>query len=360
MGADLAATLSWEKRRGQVRSHKNNGFPIPPMKQLHVVAGVIRDAHDRVLLAKRTEDRDLAGLWEFPGGKVEPGESPEDALVRELREELGIQASVGEALIRVPQQYPGKRLVLDVRHVEFRGVPEGLDGQALQWVAADDLARYLMPPADRPVVAALTQPDRYLVTPAPGDDDEVWLASLAEALARGVKRVQLRAPGTEAARWARLVELAVVLCRDAKADVLLNGDIALAGQHGIGVHLRAAQLTGLVGAPLGASEVQRPPASRPGALPQKRGPSLVAASCHTADDLQRAQALGCDFVVLGPVNPTASHPEAPGIGWDAFAAMREQASLPIYALGGLSPADITDARAHGAQGIAAIRGLWPS
>ena len=328
------------------------------MKQIHVVAGVIRDARGQVLLARRTADRDLAGLWEFPGGKVEVGESPEAALVRELREELGIAARVGGSLIRVPQQYPGKRLVLDVRHVEFDGEPEGLDGQALAWVPQEDLAGYPMPPADVPVVAALTQPDRYLVTPAPGDDDEVWLVSLANSLARGVNRVQLRAPGIGSARWARLVELAVVLCREAKADVLLNGDIALARKFGIGVHLRAAQLTGLVGAQRDATEVQLPPPSRPGALTQKRGPGLVAASCHTANDLQRAQAFGCDFVVLGPVNPTASHPEAPGIGWDAFAAMREQASLPIYALGGLSPADIADARAHGAQGIAAIRGLW--
>jgi 8-oxo-dGTP diphosphatase len=85
---------------------------------------------------------------------------------------------------------------------------------------------------------------------------------------------------------------------------------------------------------------------------------LLAASCHTVEDLIRAQALGCDFVVLGPVLPTASHPGAPGIGWDAFAALRERVSLPIYAIGGLDPGDIGIARRHGGQGIAAIRGLW--
>ena len=138
-------------------------LPLHPQgeeKIVHVVAGVIRDARGRILLARRTIGRDLAGLWEFPGGKVEPGESPEDALVRELREELGIEASVGDALIRVPQQYPDKRLVLDVRRVEFDGMPAGLDGQALAWVALDALATYPMPPADRPVVAALT-PEQF-------------------------------------------------------------------------------------------------------------------------------------------------------------------------------------------------------
>lgn len=317
------------------------------MKQIHVVAGVIRDARGRILLARRTLGRDLAGLWEFPGGKVEPGESPEDALVRELREELGIEASVGEALLRVPQQYPDKRLVLDVRRVTFRGVPKGLDGQALAWSPLQALGKYPMPPADRPVVAALTQPDRYLVTPSPGDgEDAPWLESLAHALAGGVRRVQLRAPGLDALRWSGLAARAVALCLGAKAEVLLNGDIALAAQLGIGVHLRSAQLrdAGTVDA-LAAI---------------KAAGHAIGASCHDAIDLRHAESVGCDFAVLGPVRPTASHPGQPGIGWEAFALLREQVSLPIYALGGMSPADIADARAHGGQGVAAIRGLWPS
>src|SRR5688500_19620464 len=91
-------------------------------KQVEVVAGVICDARDRILLARRTEGRDLAGLWEFPGGKREPGESPEAALARELREELGIEVNVGAPLIAVPQAYPHKRLRLDVRRIaSYRG-----------------------------------------------------------------------------------------------------------------------------------------------------------------------------------------------------------------------------------------------
>ncbi len=314
------------------------------MKQIHVVAGVLRDAHGRVLLASRTEGRDLAGLWEFPGGKVEAGESPDVALVRELREELGIRAKVGESVIRVPQQYPGKRLVLDVRHVEFEGEPEGLDGQALVWVPLEALAGYPMPPADLPVVAALTQPDRYLVTPAPAGDDEAWLASLVAALGRGVQRVQLRAPGADARRWVVLAGRAVGACRRAGAEVLLNGDIALAGQLGVGVHLRSAQL--------------HDAALVPSLEALRAAGHAIAASCHDAGDLRRAEALGCTFVVLGPVQATASHPGQPGIGWESFAALREQVSLPIYAIGGMTSIDMEYARAHGAQGIAAIRGLW--
>ena len=140
------------------------------MKVVDVVAGVITDARGRILLARRTEGRDLAGLWEFPGGKREPGETPEAALVRELHEELGIVAHVGDHLITVPQRYPDKRLRLDVRHVtRWTGVPRGREGQALAWVPPHKLPSYAMPPADIPVVAALLQPDRYAITPGLAD-----------------------------------------------------------------------------------------------------------------------------------------------------------------------------------------------
>ncbi len=311
------------------------------MKQVHVVAGVLRDARGRVLLARRTEGRDLAGLWEFPGGKVEPGEAPEEALARELKEELGIDAVAGDAVIRVPQQYPDKRLVLDVRQVSFQGVPKGLDGQALMWAPMERLASYPMPPADRPVVAALLQPDLYLVTPEPAEDDAAWLQALQDTLAAGIRRVQLRAPGCEPSRWQRLVERAVACCREAGADVLVNGDLALAQRLKTGVHLRAAQLQ--------EDSLLEPIRTLGG---------TIGASCHHADDLARAEALGCSFAVLGPVRATATHPDASGIGWERFAELREQVSLPIYAIGGMGAQDLAAARAHGAQGIAAIRGLW--
>ena len=313
------------------------------LRFIHVAAAVITDVRGRILLARRTDGRDLAGLWEFPGGKREPGESPEQALIRELQEELGITVQVGAPLINVPQQYPDKRLRLDVRQVTaWQGVARGVEGQALAWVAPEKLTRYPMPPADRPVVAALLQPDRYLVTPEPGDDDAAWLASLSAALAAGIRRVQLRARAIDSQpRWRNLTETAVALCRKAGAETLVNGDIDLAREMGIGVHLRSTQLADL--------------SVRP--LPENL---TVAASCHDAEALQRAQALGCDFAVLGSVLPTATHPQASSLGWEGFAKLRESVSLPIYAIGGLSPADLHEARQHGAQGIAAIRALWPT
>jgi len=312
------------------------------LRSIHVVAGVIQDARGRILLTRRTETRDMPGLWEFPGGKREPGESSEAALVRELHEELGIDASVGDWLMEVPQRYPDKRLRLEVRHVaSWKGQPRGREGQALTWVPPDRLSRYSMPPADVPVVGVLRQPDRYLVTPEPGPDEALWLEQLGAALDAGVRRVHLRARQCEPLRWRALV--AEVASRFARRDVqwLLNRDITLAASLGLGVHLGSEQL---------ATSSQRPAA-----------PSLpLAASCHTPEDLRHAQRLGCDFAVLGPVLPTATHPGAASLGWAGFEQLREAVSLPLYAIGGLAPEDIAQARRHGAQGVAAIRALWPS
>lgn len=337
---------------------------------IHVLAAVITDARGRILLTRRTEGRDLAGLWEFPGGKLEPGETPEEALARELQEELGIQACVGEHLITVPQRYPHKRLRLEVRQVRrWTGVPRGREGQALAWVPPDKLAGYAMPPADIPVVAALRQPDRYAISPglpeascgsghsrdqacdeafvaiaAPEqplpDAAGAWLAGLEATLGSGIRRIQLRLLDTDPGLFRQLATIAANRCRSAGAELLLNADIALAAELGTGVHLRSSQLATL--------------AERP----QLAEGAPLAASCHTAEDLAHAARLGCDFVVLGAVKPTASHPGQPGIGWEAFGAMRETVSMPVYAIGGMDAGDIASARAHGAQGIAAIRGLW--
>lgn len=312
-----------------------------PLRSIHVVAGVISDVRGRILLTRRGEDSDLAGLWEFPGGKREPGETSAAALARELDEELGIEVEVGERLIEVPQQYPTKRLRLEVfRIARWKGTPRGREGQAMTWVDPGRLSRYSMPSADIPVVGALRQPELYLVTPAPGDQLQPWLASLEAALAAGTRRVQLRAPGMAAGAWRALAAAALAACRHAGAELLLNRDIALARELGTGVHLGSEQLSSLGERPL--------PPGQP-----------VGASCHTLDELHAAQSLGCDFAVLGPVQATATHPGAEPLGWERFADLRQHVGLPIYAIGGLGPGDVPVARGQGAQGIAAIRSLWP-
>jgi 8-oxo-dGTP diphosphatase len=308
---------------------------------VHVVAGVLTDARGRILLARRTAGRDLAGAWEFPGGKVEPGETVFQALDRELHEELGIRILGIEPLIRVPQAYRHKRIVLDVQRVSrFSGKPRGLEKQALAWSPPGKLATYPMPPADRPVVAALTDAPQYMITPPTVGDPAAFLARIETALLAGARRLQFRVEGLEAREKLALAAEVKRLCKQFGAAMLVNEDAQLAERLGCGLHLKTAQLMTLQARPFPVDV-------------------LVAASCHDARELAQAEALGLDFVVLGPVAVTSSHPDRAPLGWERFASLREAVSLPIYALGGMGAGELDTARRHGAQGVAGIRGLWP-
>ena len=310
-------------------------------QRIHVVAGVLSDAQGRVLLARRPSGKHSAGLWEFPGGKIEPGETAHAALRRELREEIGVEIGAIEPLIGVPWDFGDKSIFLDVyRVLDFAGTPQGHEGQVLAWRRIDELAAVAMPPPDRPVVTALRLPSHYAITPEPGDDDSVFLARVERALCDGARLLQLRAKVPAPARLRALARRAQALAREAGAELLLNANIELAQELDLG------------GVHLPATELMRSNA-RP--LPRER---WVAASCHDARELAHAAAIGIDFAVLGPVLPTRSHPDAATLGWERFAELCAAAPLPVYALGGLAAADLPCAKVAGAQGIAGISAFF--
>lgn len=311
---------------------------------VHVVAAALTAADGRVLMQRRAAGAHQGGLWEFPGGKLESGEDRWAGLVRELREELGVVATRGRPLIAVPHAYPDREVLLDVwRITAWEGEPRPLEAQPLKWVAPSDLGSLALPAADRPVVTALELPSRYLITPDVETDPGAWLQGLVSSVCSTAAMVQVRAPSRSPAEYQRLAGSAIdtLRARAPGTRVLLNADpdtVARVPQAD-GVHLNVRRMDGLDGRPL-------PP------------PRLVGASCHDARELERAQALRCDFAVLGPVKATASHPGATPLGWRTFTSLVASASLPVYALGGLGNGDLEAAWAAGAQGIAAIRGLW--
>ena len=309
--------------------------------RVHVAAGVVFDDRQRVLICRRAADVHQGGAWEFPGGKLEPGERPESALRRELEEEIGVRIISARPLIRLRHDYPDRRVLLDVWRVEsYSGKAAGQEGQPTKWVVPQQLARYRFPAANLPIIKALCLPDRYLITPEPDADHEYVLVYLEAALCRGVTLVQLRSRQQSQADYRALVSRMLGLCRAHNARLLLNAEPSLAEELGAdGVHLTSARLLALRERPLDETY-------------------LVGASCHDRRELAHACALNLDFAVVSPVRETPSHPDAKAIGFAGLRALTEQANLPVYALGGMTESDLISTFENGAQGIAAVRGLW--
>jgi len=309
------------------------------MRYIHVAAAVVKDRKGRVLISQRPGHVHQGGLWEFPGGKLEAGETPEVALKRELHEELGIVAQAARPLIRVRHDYPDKSVLLDVwRVTAFTGQPMGHEGQLVDWVAVEELDGRAFPAANESVIKAVKLPESYLITPEPVTDH--FLAELERSLVRNIKLVQLRAKALSPADYKALVPEVQAICHDANARLLLNADPQLAQQLGAdGVHLNSARLMACSERPLGLD-------------------SLVGASCHTQAEVEHACALGLDFVVVSPVQETRSHPGAAVLGFDGLRLLTELATVPVYALGGMGEADLDKAFRHGAQGVAAMSGFW--
>lgn len=309
-------------------------------KHIHVVAGVLRDARGRILLAQRTAGRHLAGQWEFPGGKREPGETPEAALRRELAEEIGVQAGALQRLIAVPWHYPEKSVLLDMyRVLDYTGAPHGREGQRLRWESLDRLADLEMPAADKPVLEALRLPSRYAITPEPGINLEAFYRRADSLFATGVRCLQLRSKQLTASQLEPIALHLRDIAQAHSASVLVNGYVELARELDVGVHLPSAPLMATTSRPLARDR-------------------LVGASCHDAVELAHATAIGADFAVLGPVLKTPSHAQSEPLGWERFAALCADAQLPVYALGGLGLDDEATAIAAGAQGIAGISVFW--
>jgi len=311
----------------------------PNRKIVHVAAAVITRPDGSVLLGQRAADTFYPGYWEFPGGKVEAGESPRDALIRELDEELGIRVKVAWPWITREHVYEHAHVSLHFFEVpDWEGELHDRVHAALSWQHADAMSVAPMLPANGPVLKALCLPRTMGITHAGEIGTAPQLARLDAALAGGLRLVQIREPGLASAERETFALAVADRCRQAGALVLVNDDSALARRIGAdGLHL---------------------PASRLAELDVRPAFEWVGASCHTRAELERAAALGLDYALLGAVKTTPSHPERTALGWKAFAEMAGRLPMPVFALGGLGADDLCDAKAAGAHGIAAIRAVW--
>ena len=333
--------------------------------KIHVVAAVLENPVGFVLVAQRPPGKSLAGAWEFPGGKIKAGETRLGALERELEEELGIHVEEARPLIRYRHIYPELEVDLDAwRVTRRRGAPYGREGQAVAWLDPGELLEFGLLPADAVIVKALQLPTMVLVTPASAPEGEGAFLDALEAYAETCRQpgsqpsplVCLRRPDLDPVPLLELAAGAACRLDGTGVRLLLHGD--------------PADLASLLLDPPGAlrdrlgdvvAGLHVPARSLPGLSERPVPDSLwFGVSCHRAAELQAAAQIGADYAFLGNVHPTTSHPGQPGLGWDKFAESVADLPLPVYGIGGLNPTDLDAAWAAGAQGIAAIRGLWPT
>jgi 8-oxo-dGTP diphosphatase len=254
---------------------------------------------------------------------------------------LGIVVTRAAPWLTRRYDYAHAHVELDFFRVfEWRGDPHGRDGQAIAWQDPADVEVTPLLPANAPVLKALALPPVYAISMAEDPGEAVFLARAGAAIDAGLRLIQVREKSFAPERLRELAERLLAMAAPHGARVLLNGDADTARKLGCaGVHWSAARL-------LAARE-------RPTDM-------LCAASTHDAAELAQAVKLGVDFAVLGPVRATPSHPDAQPLGWARFAELVHRSPLPVYALGGLSRADLDAAIDHGAHGVALRRAAWPA
>lgn len=311
---------------------------------LNVAVGVIINTDGEILLAQRPEGKSWSGWWEFPGGKIERTETAKEALVRELKEELDIQVTTATPWVTFDYEYPKTKVRLAFFLVSaWEGTPKGLEQQSFAWTSpekASELGELL--PASIPPIKWLSLSPCYAITPEfnSNTDSAALSAYVDNSIAKGATLFQFRQPnwpkGSASKELKALFEELLELCHQRGAKLLINSTHprnwwSLAD----GVQLRSTDAIQLD---------ERP-------VPEDK---LLAISTHHLADVLYAQILNADFIVLGHVNNTASHPKEDALGWEAFEAFAKEAKRPVYAIGGLSPDDLQIAREHHAHGVAGI------
>ena len=317
----------------------------PPLPITPVAVAVIERPDGACLLARRPPGKPYAGYWEFPGGKVEPGESVAAALARELHEELGIAVTRADPWLVQTFAYPHATVALHFFRVRaWRGEPHGREAQEITWQRPEAVGVAPLLPANGPIFRALNLPPVMAISQAEALGPGEFLRRLEARLGGGLRLLQLREKTMRGDALAGLARRAVELAHAHGARVVINGEPELAGGVGAdGVHLSAARL---------AARSERP------------GVVLCGASCHSRAELERAATLGLDYALLSPVKATLTHPETgPGggvapLGWEGFAALAHGLPLPVYALGGLTAGDLDAAQRHGAHGVVLLRAAW--
>ena len=307
-------------------------------KKIEAAVGIIFNQSSHILMAERPKSKTWSGWWEFPGGKIELGESSLHALIRELKEEIGIVVHDAEKWIIRKYAYDNYDVTLHFYKVtKWSGKVEAKEQQRLSWVIPKQKLVTPVLPANELIFKAIPLPDVYAITNAfeyAGD----FLEQLKKKLNDGVKLLQIREKSMSKKNYVEFCKKIIHIAKNFNAKVLINSDIELAYKlDADGVHLNSLLLNNLSDIPKDL---------------------IVAASCHSKKDIEKTIELGVDFAVLSPVQQTQSHPHAAHLGWESFGDTIQNFNIPIYALGGMQRNDINNAFNAGGVGIASQRSIW--
>jgi len=304
------------------------------MKIIKAVVGILRDDSGQILIAKRQDHQFMAGFWELPGGKVESNESEQQAIIRELREELGIvvtDLSIHQTMV---YHYTDRIVELSIYTInQYQHIPKGIEGQEIAWVDVNQLHKHKLLPTMKAFIDSITLPNKYWITPSSNHQTDDWMAKFNEKMTQDIELIQLRSK----------IELDNVFiselhekCKHNNVKLLLNTvDKSFNESYCDGWHLTTGEMLTLNKRPCAKDK-------------------LLGASTHNLNEALQAQELGADFVVISPVQATQTHPDTAPLGWDAAQEVVNKLNIPVYFLGGMRLDDLDKALMLGAQGIAGV------
>jgi 8-oxo-dGTP diphosphatase len=304
------------------------------MKIIKAVVGVLRNKSGQILIAKRQDHQFMAGFWELPGGKIENGETNEQAIIRELNEELGIKVEALSLHQTMQHTYTDRMVELYIYNIDqYQNTPTGIEGQQIAWASAQDLHNYQLLPTMKAFINSITLPNKYWITPSSNHQSEAWLTKFDEKLTSDISLIQLRSKVEIDALF--IAELHNK-CKQHNIKLLLNiPNKTFDEPYCDGWHITTGEMLKLEKRPCADDK-------------------LLGASTHNLDEALKAQEIGADFVVISPVQATQTHPDTIPIGWGSAEEVVNKLNIPVYFLGGMGLEDLGKTLKIGAQGIAGV------
>ncbi len=303
------------------------------IKTIKAVVGIFYAKNNtQILITKRRKNQFMPNYWELPGGKIETGEDEEDALARELQEELGIKTLRISLKHVMTHHYKDKTVNLSIYNVEsYKGNVTGTEGQDIRWCNLQNLSNYKLLPTMRIIINRIRLPEYYWITPDERDP-ELLLQKCQNHLITGAKIIQLRSKD--------LIEHSYIgkihnLCQSYEARLILNVPNKTFKEPCDGWHLTSEELL---------KYSKRPCANN----------KLLGASAHNMKEAKYAETISVDYISLAPIEETPSHPNATPLGWEVAKDIVSKSNLPVYLLGGMGRDSLGRALKIRAQGIAGI------